>query len=88
MTVADVAGRLAGARTATLPPLENRACGSVPAHRASKPRGRGGSKCRVPALAGLQLALGGRVCQASLVISGRAGASRGGRGSWRLSPFG
>ena len=72
MTVADVAGRLAGAHCYA-PAPKNRACGSVPAHRASKPRGRGGSKCRVPALAGLQLALGGRVCQASLVISGRAG---------------
>lgn len=59
-------GEQSGSRgrvTAPLPP-QNRACGSVPAHGSSKPRGRCRLKLllfRFPALAGLQPALAGCV---------------------------
>jgi hypothetical protein len=66
--------RVAGARCRA-PAPKNRACGSVPAHGSSKPRGRCGLKLllfRFPAMAGSQPALAGGMHKAGVVIARRA----------------
>ena len=67
LDVQDVPAKLQPSCTSAPPSPKNRACGSVPAHGSSKPRGRRWLKRWFPALAGVEPALAGSMDEAGLV---------------------